>query len=327
MSSHLQIHWSSVPILAAGSGDGLTGLAGRYLWYISPMRADSLLRNLYPGLTRRQVAEAFDSGLVRAVGTRASLRKNESINGIMDFDRAALDAHLAELEKGRDVEGIRVLATGPAFLVLHKPAGVASVPLSLMDQDTVTAWARFHYPEVNEAFSSVQPELAVHRLDTDTEGVLVVALNSEKHQSWRELFARHEVEKQYRAWVWGIPSSDSLSLVTALTVVPGRAKVSEARNPSDASTIAEARVKKLRVDEARGISEVLVTTRSGIRHQVRAQLAFAGFPLIGDRSYDAQYEARAFQHPHHLLWASRLQTGLGTWEDLPPSTWGVASAD
>jgi hypothetical protein len=62
-------------------------------------------------------------------------------------------------------------------VVVSKAAGIASVPLNLSDDRTVTAWARYHYPEANSVFSEPQPELAPHRLDTYTAGLLIVFLS------------------------------------------------------------------------------------------------------------------------------------------------------
>lgn len=309
------------------------------------MRADGIIRSLFPSLTRRQVSEAFKHGLVvHADGGRAShpTKKNLVVRS-EDLDCTGLRKHIEELQAGYDVHGIRLLAecrldlsssasqsNGVDFVVLHKPAGVPSVPIHLKDTLTVTAWMRRHYPVVNRNFELAQPELAVHRLDTDTEGIIVAAVTRAAYDSWREQFAQHLVRKEYIAWVWGDFPDGTSQLKSALTVTPGKTKVGNASKPRSRSAAlapaiaAESEVEVLRRIPERGLTQVRVRTRTGIRHQVRAQLAFEGYPLVGDRIYDDKFRFRTASHPHHMLWASKLDSEFGTWERLPPESWKLS---
>ncbi|GEM_PF-1842161 len=313
------------------------------------MRADFILRERFPGLSRRQIAEAFESSWVTSAHATSSyrrpLKKSAKLELPEQLDATELSDRLEKLKTGAGDLPIRPISNGGDFVVVSKAAGIASVPLNLSDDRTVTAWARFHHPEVNTAFSEPQPELAPHRLDTYTAGLLIVCLTPESHARWRDAFSLHKVEKQYTAWVWGTPEKPEFDLRTSLLLVTGKARVlkAEEKDPfaaefeepgtsdkswkverSSSTHTASSRVKVLE-SHPDGYSKVLVTTFTGIRHQVRAQMAHAGFPLVGDRVYDEQIDSRPFSVAHHMLWASSLQTEEGTWTDAPPEDWRPVS--
>ena len=128
---------------------------------------------------------------------------------------------------------------------------------------------------------TVRPGL-VHRIDKDTSGLLVVAKHDAAHAHLAAQFARHDLEREYVALVWGVPDPPA-----------GRAETFLGRDPRDRKKVAV-------VPEGRGKRAVthyetletfahaaLVRFRleTGRTHQIRVHALALGHPLLGDRAY------------------------------------------
>src|SRR3569623_2180614 len=83
------------------------------------------------------------------------------------------------------------------LLVLDKPSGLLAVPGRGPDlQDCLSARAQREYPGA----------LVVHRLDRDTSGLIVLALDKDAQRELSRQFAERTVEKRYIAVVCGCPA-------------------------------------------------------------------------------------------------------------------------
>ena len=77
-----------------------------------------------------------------------------------------------------------------ALLVLHKPAGLLSVPGRGADKlDSLSYRVQQQFPEA----------LVVHRLDRDTSGLLIMARGANMQSQLSKLFASRSVHKRYTA--------------------------------------------------------------------------------------------------------------------------------
>ncbi|MGB3309141.1 MAG: pseudouridine synthase [Nodosilinea sp.] len=98
---------------------------------------------------------------------------------------------------------ITVLYQDPWMIAVDKPAGLLSVPGRYSDRaDSVLSRLRLERP----AGSFLQP---VHRLDQDTSGLLLLALDADTHRQLSQQFAQRQVAKTYQAIVLGDISSPS----------------------------------------------------------------------------------------------------------------------
>ena len=106
---------------------------------------------------------------------------------------------------------LRVLYQDPWLIAVDKPAGLLSVPGRYRDrQDSVLTRLRFPLGSLRE---SALPEGAflqpVHRLDQDTSGVLLLALDAATHRQLCQQFEQRQVQKTYQAIVVGDVAASS----------------------------------------------------------------------------------------------------------------------
>jgi 23S rRNA pseudouridine1911/1915/1917 synthase len=147
----------------------------------------------------------------------------------------------------------------------------------------------------------------VHRLDVETSGVLLFALEESAWQRLRAAFREHRVEKVYRALVAGrvdAAGGAEVGLVLARHR-PARVRVlsEEERRRSRGARVCVMSWRPLEHFAAATLLEVRPVT--GFLHQIRAVLAQSGHPLLGDRTYAPAEVAAAA--PRHMLHAAALR--------------------
>lgn len=121
----------------------------------------------------------------------------------------------------------------------------------------------------------------VHRLDRDTSGVIVLARSSLAHRHLNSQFQERSVSKIYHALVIGEPDWDTNTIELPLKVDGDRhhRTVVDIHNGKESLT----RLKVL--ERFDGFCLVEAAPESGRRHQIRAHLHAAGFPIAGDILY------------------------------------------
>jgi len=203
-----------------------------------------------------------------------------------------------------------VVHEDPAFLVLHKPAGLTVHPAPGEKLGTLVARVLAAYPQL-AAMEGERPGV-VHRLDKDTSGLLVLALTEASRLSLAGAFAEREVAKEYLAVAHGVPMFSS-----GICEAPiGR----DPRNPIRMAVAdkggrpARSAWRVLWADPAGRASLVAVRIFTGRTHQIRVHLAHLGHPILGDRTYGPLEQAEWRRNPpvplrllgRHMLHAWRL---------------------
>jgi 23S rRNA pseudouridine1911/1915/1917 synthase len=181
-------------------------------------------------------------------------------------------------------EAIRrlVLYQDNHLLAMQKPAGILTQADRTGDiclMDLARRYLRENYHKPGEVFLGL-----VHRLDRPVGGVIVFARTSKAARRLSEQFRARKTKKVYRAVVEGRPDPPQGELTHWLMKSGMMMKVVRPRTPSSL----EARL-IYRTLETRGdTSLVEVELITGRRHQIRAQLATLGCPIVGDIKYGAK---------------------------------------
>jgi 23S rRNA pseudouridine1911/1915/1917 synthase len=258
-------------------------------------RLDKWLVSRVPGLGRRRAAELFASGRVTIGGRRA--QKGEAACA---GDRVRVELGGPEYAQPAPDAPLNVLLEAPELVVVSKPAGQASSPLSTEESGTLVNALVGRYPEMAEiGFTRREPGL-LHRLDTQTSGLLVAARTTDAFERLRRAFAASAFDKRYLAIVEsaGMPDSGTID----------RPLAQDRRHPKRVlvCTSTEARGARRAVSRYRVLERgerfalVEVSAARAFRHQVRAHLASIGHPLVGDATYAGlQHSALGARHALH----------------------------
>lgn len=168
------------------------------------------------------------------------------------------------------------------LIIVNKPAGVLSHP-NPSGKTSAAAFAG-RYDLKQRCFTSAGGSIwLVHRLDQDTSGVLVAALDAATARQCRTAFEQGRVRKAYLALVAGFPKPAGTwrdHLGTARERDRVRSRVLKNRTPN-----AELRYRVVASSREHRLSLVEIDLITGKTHQIRVQAASRNHPLVGDDVY------------------------------------------
>ncbi len=168
------------------------------------------------------------------------------------------------------------------LLVLDKPAGLLTQP-SGTDQDSLEAQGKSWVKEVSNKPGNVYLH-AVHRLDRPVSGLVLFARTSKALSRLQESLREKETAKTYLAIVEGALSSLEGKLSHYLVHEEHSTRVVSAQTAK--SKLATLTYKVLATQQKTSIVEVQLET--GRYHQIRAQFAAIGHPILGDLKYGSR---------------------------------------
>lgn len=205
--------------------------------------------------------------------------------------------------------GVRILFEDEQTLAIDKPSGMACAPLEPGERGTALGVAIAIDPAIAAAGPPLEGGL-VHRLDGGTSGVLLFARTPERRETLRAAFSEHRIKKTYAAVV--APPRERLPPTIDAPIRPGTRPdhVRVGEGPEGLPARSRVRVEARAPDRWR----VVVDTRHGRRHQVRAHLAWVGAPIFGDTIYGGPPAERLMLHGARLI----LPEGRTLEAPLPP---------
>ena len=279
------------------------------------IRLDAALLMHFPSVPRAFAREACESGRVKVNGRVAP--KGLKLKGGERIEVSRLD----EIQDNSPAPDRSVrpccVFEDDALLAFDKPAGMSVQPLTRKETGTLMNGVVARWPECVGVGDSPLMAGALHRIDSGTSGLVLVARSAMAFENIRSQFSAQTVKKTYLALVEGSVAFGG-TLENDLVHMPGlgyckmvdlrKGRLSESERRALAAKALHAVTSYVPVgrtcegNEERTLLEVTIYT--GVTHQIRAQLALAGMHIVNDRLYGAFAVENMTGHCLHALAAS-----------------------
>jgi 23S rRNA pseudouridine1911/1915/1917 synthase len=298
----------------------------------SPTRLDlallKTLREENPELSRRQIKTWFQEKKI--------FLGNKAVSGSLIL---LPGSHLIELKECAVKPALicaplrqsflPVIYEDEEILVLHKKSGVPSLPQNPMETGTAVESALAHFPRLAGIGKTPLECGLVHRLDTETSGILVFAKDQEEWLRLRKLWKLRQVKKIYRARVVllaPLPKTPFLINLPLAHDAKSSKKMIALKIPLSPFQLKFIRGKPLpaitRILSCQPSGDFEIEIETGVMHQIRCHLSSQGWPLLGDRIYypAAKHEPDSsfLLHAWKLKFALKTGVVLSLEASLPP---------
>ena len=167
------------------------------------------------------------------------------------------------------------------ILVIDKPTNI-----EIVGENSVTSI-------LEKKYSYIKP---CHRLDRNTTGLVLFAKNEESLNILLAKFKNHEIEKHYRATIYGIPKVKKAKLEAFLFKDSKKSLVYISDEPKKGYQKIITSYEVIKEDKKQDISVLDVKLETG-----RTHLAYIGFPIIGDGKYGKNEINKKFNKKTQLL--------------------------
>ncbi|WP_347040696.1 pseudouridine synthase [Brachybacterium nesterenkovii] len=266
---------------ATGDAEGCGPTVANVLLHRFPPLADPAATDLGERLAR--------GDMLRADGTAWSADDRPRAGEEIWFHRELAPEDVEDVE-------LPILLHDEHLLVIDKPAGMATTPRGA--HVLASALVRLRRA------TGIADLVPLHRLDRRTAGVLAFGVRPEERSAYQQLFARGEVAKEYRArvavgpgpvidgpdpdadgavpratWTWLPRPGERRTIATRL--VRERGDLRTRTVPGEPNAVTDIEV----LGVSGGQALLALHPRTGRTHQLRAQLADLGTPILGDDLY------------------------------------------
>ena len=244
----------------------------------SGVRLDAALLSRFPSSTRAFCREVCAAGMVTVDG-RPALKGQKLRAGALVFVKRLAEEIDNRVAPDRSVR-VRCLFEDDAVLAFDKPPAQPVQPLTCHETGTLMNGVVARWPEVRDIGDQPLMAGALHRIDADTSGLVLVA--------------RGGTLENDLVHVPGLPYCKMTDI--------SRARLTrDARQPTALHAVTNFRplARTTVGNEERTLLEVTIFT--GVTHQIRAQLSLAGMHIVNDRIYGAFAVENQTGHCLHSL--------------------------
>lgn len=173
--------------------------------------------------------------------------------------------------------------------IINKAASMIVHPGYGNPKDTMVNAMLFHFKDNLSSGAAADRPGIVHRLDSGTSGLMIIAKNDKAHSKLSAMFARREVKKTYLAVCCGVPDEAEGTIITNI----GRS----INNPRKMCVTNQGRqaITHYKVLHYFDFFALLaVDLETGRTHQIRVHFEHLGYPLLGDSLYNTRSRMHSF---------------------------------
>jgi 23S rRNA-/tRNA-specific pseudouridylate synthase len=194
-----------------------------------------------------------------------------------------------------EYEGLPIdfISEDESFFVFNKNPNQFIHPLTYDESDNCLSYLRRIRPELLLINKKNYDRGLLYRLDYETSGVVIYVKDENLYKELRENFAKVAKEKNYLCWVSG---EMKLSGTFKHYFSSGEEKGKRVLVSDHSGQEGEFSVRPRDYNSEQNKTLVEVSLKTGLRHQIRAQMAHLGHPLVGDTFYGGPEARRLYLH-------------------------------
>lgn len=190
---------------------------------------------------------------------------------------------------------IKIIHQEKDFLVLNKPSGISVHGDGKRKEETLADWLLENFPEIkgvgenlvtSEGVEIEKPGI-VHRLDKETSGIILIALNQKAYEFFKKQFKNREIKKVYHLFAYGNIKDDLVTVDQLIGKDRKDFRRRTTKNPRGKVREAITDLKILKRGKFKEDLFVFVEARpkTGRMHQIRVHMKHLNCPIVCDRLY------------------------------------------